>query len=56
MLHEKSCKRGTRNLKLIEQTLPALAPSCKKRFNGFLCRLIVSLESEIHQLNFEGRD
>ena len=28
----------------------------QETINGFLCPLIVSLESEIHQLNFEGRD
>ena len=28
----------------------------QETINGFICPLIVSLESEIHQLNFEGRD
>ena len=28
----------------------------QKTINGFLCLLIVFLTSEIHQLNFEGRD
>ena len=28
----------------------------QETINGFLCPLIVSLDSEIHQLNFEGRD
>ena len=35
------------------------ASSCtilQETINGFLCPLIVSLESEIHQLNSEGHD
>ena len=28
----------------------------QEMINGFLCPLIVSLEIEIHQLNFEGSD
>ena len=38
-----------------DRKLP-LAPSCKKTVNGFLCLLIVFLESKTHQLNFEGRN
>ena len=33
--------------------MPALASSCKKTVNGFICLLIVSLKSKTHQLNLK---
>ena len=38
------------SIEVCRDCIPALASSCKKRINGFLCLLIVFLKSKTYQL------
>ena len=41
------------SIEVCRDCIPALASSCKKTINGFLCLLIVFLKSKTHQLNLK---